>query len=418
MATDDRGARILSDLNAAFKKDPSIDEYDVIPILEPRHNKSPLVLVDHKLGLELWSVKILYEYSYSCLLSRRRTLNFKKQLGIEELSSLSRAVILVNPECATVWNIRKELVQSGDLSIEEDLKLAGLVLTKHPKSPETYSHRKWLLNRLQKESNPIIALEPDRHTNGAIQNGDVSMDSINIIVGSHSVNHGSHNVNHSNHLILDTAADWEEILSEELCVCEAAASRYPSNYNAWSHRIWVVQKFYKRGIQVLLREMSSTMPWVSSHVSDHSGFHYRQFLLSQLCVEKARVQTELTVCVRDLVTEEMKFVTDLITFYPGHEALWYHRKFVFFTLHKYNDNRPRSLCKTAACANGLTENGCHEKRDDSSGCSLKKTRLENDAHMLCVKEVDSVCQTEMLSSDSEQCRHAQRYVNWIKKVYL
>lgn len=92
-------------------------------------------------------------------------------------------------------------------------------------------------------SNPVLSPESSRHDNGAVQNGDVSVDSINIIVGSH-------NVNHNNHLILETGPDRGEILSEELCVCEAAASRYPSNYNAWSHRIWVVQKFYKCGLQV------------------------------------------------------------------------------------------------------------------------------------------------------------------------
>uniref|UniRef100_A0A8D0F837 Protein prenyltransferase alpha subunit repeat-containing protein 1 n=1 Tax=Strix occidentalis caurina TaxID=311401 RepID=A0A8D0F837_STROC len=28
-------------------------------------------------------------------------------------------------------------------------------------------------------------------------------------------------------------------------VCSEAAGRYPSNYNAWSHRIWVLQRLGK-----------------------------------------------------------------------------------------------------------------------------------------------------------------------------
>lgn len=47
------------------------DEYDFIAVLEPKNNRSPLVLVDHKLGLELWSVKILYQYAYNVLLGWR-----------------------------------------------------------------------------------------------------------------------------------------------------------------------------------------------------------------------------------------------------------------------------------------------------------------------------------------------------------
>jgi hypothetical protein len=40
-----------------------------------------------------------------------------------------------------VTAISKELVESGDLSIADDLKLGALILGKHPKSPETFSHR-------------------------------------------------------------------------------------------------------------------------------------------------------------------------------------------------------------------------------------------------------------------------------------
>ena len=36
---------------------------------------------------------------------------------------------------------RKELVESGELSVQDELKLSALVLTKHPKSSETFIHR-------------------------------------------------------------------------------------------------------------------------------------------------------------------------------------------------------------------------------------------------------------------------------------
>ena len=32
-------------------------------------------------------------------------------------------------------------------------------------------------------------------------------------------------------------------IKEEVDVCVAAASRYANNYHAWSHRIWMIQKF-------------------------------------------------------------------------------------------------------------------------------------------------------------------------------
>lgn len=43
--------------------------------------------------------------------------------------------------CLYLFINRKELIESGDVSITEDLQLGALVLTKHPKSSETFLHR-------------------------------------------------------------------------------------------------------------------------------------------------------------------------------------------------------------------------------------------------------------------------------------
>lgn len=107
--------------------------------------------------------------------------------------------------------------------------------------------------------------------------------------------------------------------------------------------------------QILLDELSSTKHWVSMHVSDHSGFHYRQFLLKSLigrtvsdCTlqmhnqmanqqapslpkDEENDETEAT-CVEEkrpdhplILKEEVELCTDLINSYPGHETLWCHR---------------------------------------------------------------------------------------------
>ena len=47
------------------------DEYDFLPVTEPQHNASPLLLVEHKLGLELWSVRLLFRYAYNRLMNWR-----------------------------------------------------------------------------------------------------------------------------------------------------------------------------------------------------------------------------------------------------------------------------------------------------------------------------------------------------------
>lgn len=103
--------------------------------------------------------------------------------------------------------------------------------------------------------------------------------------------------------------------------------------------------------KVLLDELSSMKHWASMHVSDHSGFHYRQFLLKSLIsqtvidgsvLEQNSLRSEpALVLSKDeaaaasteeprinlprLLEEEVEFSTDLIDSYPGHETLWCHR---------------------------------------------------------------------------------------------
>lgn len=88
-------------------------------------------------------------------------------------------------------------------------------------------------------------------------------------------------------------------------------------------------------------------PWVSMHVSDHSGFHYRQFLLRELMMVLSQApasppsgatppeangepagaeEKQLTATtVLQLFHQELELCSDLIQSFPGHETLWSHR---------------------------------------------------------------------------------------------
>ena len=104
--------------------------------------------------------------------------------------------------------------------------------------------------------------------------------------------------------------------------------------------------------------------WVSMHVSDHSGFHYRHFLLQALLTALRKAPNTSTAAtplhppgsttgsqrarppdtraafglddssrewqpgmgtIAQLFDLEMDFCSELIHSYPGHETLWCHR---------------------------------------------------------------------------------------------
>ena len=77
--------------------------------------------------------------------------------------------------------------------------------------------------------------------------------------------------------------------------------------------------------KVLFGELHTTEHWVSKHISDHSGFHYRQFLLTSLQKQSSDLKQQFSVCYKNLILKELTMITDLIKSFEGHEALWYHR---------------------------------------------------------------------------------------------
>ncbi|XP_050184959.1 protein prenyltransferase alpha subunit repeat-containing protein 1 isoform X1 [Myiozetetes cayanensis] len=331
--------RVVKDIRNAFQRNPHIDEIGLIPCPEARYNRSPIVLVENKLGVESWCVKFLLPYVHNKLLLYRQR---KQWLNKDELIDITCTLLLLNPDFTTAWNVRKELILSGTLNPLKDLHLGKLALTKFPKSPETWIHRRWVLQQLMQENSV-----PSLATKGNL--GAAPVERIHRLV------------------------------QEEMNVCSEAAGRYPSNYNAWSHRIWVLQHLAKLTVKVLLDELSSTKYWVSMHVSDHSGFHYRQFLLNSLigrtvtdsnvlvneqspnlqkeeeCAgTEAACAEEQSVDLPRRLEEEMELCTELIDNYPGHETLWCHRRCVFY-LQQHLSNKFPLLSAVVSSADSTDE---------------------------------------------------------------
>ncbi|XP_078106079.1 protein prenyltransferase alpha subunit repeat-containing protein 1 isoform X2 [Sander vitreus] len=333
--------RVVKDITNAFKRNPNIDEIGVIPCPEARYNRSPIVLVENKLGVESWCVKFLLPYVHNKLLLYRQR---KHWLEREALADITCTLLLLNPDFTTAWNVRKELMQCGVLNPEKDLYLGKLALTKFPKSPETWIHRRWVLQQILRQCSAVGR----KHHQGEAEQADAER--------SQQL---------SDHLA--------RTLHQEMKVCSDAACRYPSNYNAWSHRIWVLQHMAKGNVKVFHDELSSMRLWVSMHVSDHSGFHYRQFLLKELITELsqtpastppsspqrrhspvpdstspppsqgpangelsgAEATAEEDRQLLQLFHQEVELCSDLIQSFPGHETLWSHRRHVFYLWHHW-----------------------------------------------------------------------------------
>lgn len=119
------------------------DEIGLIPCPEARYNRSPIVLVENKLGVESWCVKFLLPYVHNKLLLYRQrkqwldregkvmsylnitlplvipsqSKDVKMMLRTEDLIGalslhssalvdITSTVLLINPDFTTAWNVR------------------------------------------------------------------------------------------------------------------------------------------------------------------------------------------------------------------------------------------------------------------------------------------------------------------------
>ncbi|KAM4578258.1 protein prenyltransferase alpha subunit repeat-containing protein 1 isoform 2-T2 [Fundulus diaphanus] len=366
--------RVVKDISSAFKRHPNIDEIGLIQCPEARYNRSPIVLVENKLGVESWCVKFLLPYVHNKLLLYRQR---KHWLDREALVDITCTLLLLNPDFTTAWNVRKELLQCGALNPERDLYLSKLALTKFPKSPETWIHRRWVLQHIldqfssvaQMTEQPVESEHPDAERTLLL----------------------------SNHL--------NRLIHQEMKVCSDAACRYPSNYNAWSHRIWVLQHMAKGNIKVFHDELSSVHPWVSMHVSDHSGFHYCQFLLKELITEFSQSSSSAstifgssqhwtsTVPSSSHLANDPQYCNCILrqmeTLHLSHK-IWHctdSRRHVYYLWHQWTqDQHP--------CGDGreseLNLLGTNDPGDTRPTCAIHGGNVDRQRHVSVPMEVDGV----------------------------
>uniref|UniRef100_A0A1B0AN92 Protein prenyltransferase alpha subunit repeat-containing protein 1 n=1 Tax=Glossina palpalis gambiensis TaxID=67801 RepID=A0A1B0AN92_9MUSC len=211
--------KIINDLHAVFIKDSAVSSFEIIPTMLNR-NKSPVIHVEHNLGLESWCAKHVYDHAHNMLMNIKKSAQ-QHQRYLQENDVLLKylnVALLINPDVTTFWHLRRQLVQKTRLKMNRELKFSVLVLSKKPKSSEAFAYRRWLFSFQSVES-----------------------------------------------------IDWHL----EIGICERCADRSASNYHAWSHRQWILQN----APSLLSSEIIRSEKFMRKHISDYSSYHYRQLVI-------------------------------------------------------------------------------------------------------------------------------------------
>ncbi|KAK7079734.1 Protein prenyltransferase alpha subunit repeat-containing protein 1, partial [Halocaridina rubra] len=297
------------------------DEFDVVFSLG-EINRSPIINIEHKLGLESWCVKHVYAYAYAKILNAKQA---KRREDPVLLLRWTQFCLLIAPEVATFWNIRKTLVREGRVNADTDLLLTKLILSRKPKCMEVFQHRKWLFTS-------VIARTVHHPANGA------------------------NDMNENNQIgNLDPVHTEciKQFLFTELELCTITANKHQNNYHSWNHRLWVIQQFsHFIGLNDICKlEYETSHSWISVHVSEHSGLHYLQYLLDVIVsiVDDAVVGNlgeivPYVESVEKLYLRELEFNRDLIEEYKDHEALFCHRRYLLMRLRDRFCSSPQRTC--------------------------------------------------------------------------
>ncbi|KAI1301899.1 Protein prenyltransferase alpha subunit repeat-containing protein 1 [Halotydeus destructor] len=291
--------RIILDLRNILQKRVEAIEFDIIHVDKQLVNKSPVVQLDHRVGLESWCVKHVYSYAYKRFKKYKQRRQNLSELEVrpEKLSSLNgwtTILLFINPDLGSAWNSRKELVTSDSTNVEKELLFSESVLSRKPKSPDNFAYRQWLMRKLCNQGSDM---------------------------------------------------DYDEAIQNELRVSLHTASRYQRNYHAWSHRVWLANSFYSDRCDMIEMDLCLTKNWVETHISDYSGWSYRQHLMT--CMWNISLKEDTLVKkVELLMFGELDLLNSSSTLYRDRESLFYHRRFILKAIAEWFSPRVASLQKS------------------------------------------------------------------------
>jgi protein prenyltransferase alpha subunit repeat containing protein 1 len=332
--------RLALELDAALAADPLVDELAFLPSASPADVFGPneathppgtvtssaspgaFTLVEHKLALSARALVPLHAFASAAFRRARDAERAREEapVGVDPDTGADaiRLLLVVNGDHATAWNARKRRALASLASIrpeddatrralaDAELRFAEMVLSKFPKAQSCWAHRRWTLAHVSRVAS----------SDGTENRAD------------------------------DRSDARAAIFAEESRVAELAATRKRLNYAAWAHRRWCARGhsgwgepdgdvapfrgFLDRtGVETELKRAADR---ARRNVSDYCGLHYRQALMRDDA--NATNAPSASSRVRDRRRDwdwasESAFVGELIERYPGREALWAHRRFVF-----------------------------------------------------------------------------------------
>ncbi|CAF0976622.1 unnamed protein product [Rotaria magnacalcarata] len=179
------------------------------------------------LCLNILEIKPIVNLCYSFIFSK----DYQQD---NQLNISTRVLLCYITECLTSWNIRRRLLLSRIINIQEELQFLDILLNLKPKSEQLFRYRRWILK----------------------QEG------------------------------IDKVST-----NKELELCDRTAEKHFINYASWLHRRWIIQ-YLNVNID---EELERNRLWLENNLSDSSGYSFRAHLLSKKVLDENLIRNELNM---------------------------------------------------------------------------------------------------------------------------
>ncbi|CAF0710925.1 unnamed protein product [Brachionus calyciflorus] len=251
-----------------------IKEYDIMPILE---DPTEFYRIEQNHYLLINKLKCKQFYIYW----RKKYFDNKNSESDDLLNSVSKCVLLINPNFASAWSKRKDLLLKNRL-YRQEMEFNDLILIKNFKCEQAYIHRRWLMKRI---------------------------------------------------LSLNTQDNEILFLKEIDFMIDTLSCKIKSNYYCWSYFNWIVEYFYSLNIlsdfpNILINLLEKFGSLVYRNPSDNCVFHARLNIFKVLFF-KFKIKE-----IENLIVNELKQNLDLIMRFPNFITTWNYCKYFLLLILK------------------------------------------------------------------------------------
>ncbi|GMH52053.1 hypothetical protein TL16_g05294 [Triparma laevis f. inornata] len=248
--------------------------------------------------------------NYAALVNACSSRKKKKVYDMETLGLIG-TVLTINPDYATFWNYRREIVTAGGAGdwVSES-EITNKCLTKNPKSYPSWFHRKWSF--LHFPTSPISS-------EITLTTTFLKLDSRNF----HCWNYRRFLI--SQQIGVDSATgEIKDLLIKSGFGCQLLNQRTKINKN--------VEFNQESCLSILLSEFEYTLELIKTNFSNYSAYHYRSHLLPLIhLLQTLDSESESEGYFRKLavVKKELELVQQAIFTEPSDQSSWWYQQFLF-----------------------------------------------------------------------------------------